>query len=493
MSQILLEANHVQKSFNGVPALHDGKIILKQGSVHALCGGNGAGKSTFLNILMGLLKRDGGEILVKGEPVNFDSPIDAINHKIAIITQELSPIPGMTVAENILLGNEPRLFKGIIDYKTLFKQTQHLLDTLGFEILAKSKMTDLSLAQTQLVEIAKVFNKKNDIIIMDEPTSSIGEKETETLFAAIRSVTQHGAGIIYVSHRLSEIFTIADTYTVFRNGGYIESGNIQDIDRTHLVQSIVGRTLTDINKTQKNIQQEIIFKSEKLSRNNVFSDISLEVHAGEILGIYGLVGSGRSEFLDAIYGISKTDSGEIFLKGQRLTDRTPIKSIRSGISYITEDRKDTGLVLDASIQDNIAYSSLRDFSRYAILDFKRIKMMVEQMVDLLKIKITHASLAVKSLSGGNQQKVVIARCVSTNPVFLLCDEPTRGIDEGAKLEVYHFLESFVGQGNAAIVVSSEAPELLKISDRIIIFKHGKVVGDIKNNNITQEELLHLAS
>ncbi|SES92248.1 sugar ABC transporter ATP-binding protein [Thorsellia anophelis] len=493
MSDILLEAKNVQKSFNGVPALHNGQILLKKGSVHALCGGNGAGKSTFLNILMGLLKKDAGEILVKGNSVDFTSPIDAINHKIAIITQELSPIPGMTVAENIFLGNEPRLIKGIIDYKKLFTQTQHLLDTLGFEIQAKNKMSELSLAQTQLVEIAKVFNKKNDIIIMDEPTSSIGEKETETLFAAIRSVTQHGAGIIYVSHRLSEIFTIADTYTVFRNGGYIESGQIEHIDRAHLVQSIVGRELTETSKENKVIKDEVIFKSDKLSRHSVFSDISLEVKSGEILGIYGLVGSGRSEFLDAVYGITNCDSGDIYLKGQRLLNRTPIKSIQSGISYITEDRKDTGLVLDASIQDNIAYSSLGRLSYYSIIDLKKIKLMVNEMVNLLKIKITHSSLAVKSLSGGNQQKVVIARCVSTDPVFLLCDEPTRGIDEGAKQEVYHFLETFVSKGNAAIVVSSEAPEILKISDRIIIFKNGKVVGNVLANKVNQEELLHLAS
>jgi len=494
MDHPLVHARGVAKSFNGVPALKNGCLSLQRGSVHALCGGNGAGKSTFLNILMGILRRDAGEVQVKGQAVDFASPHEAIEHRISIITQELSPIPGMTVAENIYLGREPKHGGLVINYPALFEQANALLRRLRFDIDARLLMGRLSLAQTQLVEIAKAFSRQSDIIIMDEPTSAIGESETGILFDAIRSVTAQGAGILYVSHRLSEIFTIADTYTVFRDGGFVESGKLADIDRRQLVKLIVGQEVRITDKKHKPAASGASLVSVKgLSREGEFDDISLEVAPGEVLGIYGLMGSGRSEFLNCLYGLTRPDAGEASLRGQPLPKGNPAASIKAGLSLVTEDRKATGLVLSSSVSFNTSLAALPELQHASIVDRKAERSLVDTMVQRMRIKLASPAMAVSGLSGGNQQKVVLARCMATQPVCLLCDEPTRGIDEGAKREVYAFLASFAEQGNAVIVVSSEAPEVLDVSDRIAIFRKGRLADVIDGHSATQEELLHLAS
>ena len=489
----LLHAQGLTKSFNGVPALRNGCLDLKAGSVHALCGGNGAGKSTFLNILMGILPRDGGSIQVRGKEVHFHSPSEALHARISIITQELSPIPGMTVAENIYLGREPRHARVVVDFRTLEEQAQALLKRLDFDIDARAPMHRLSLAQTQLVEIAKAFSHDSEIIIMDEPTSAIGEHETGILFNAIRSATAQGAGIIYVSHRLSEIFTIADSYTVFRDGGFVETGRIADIDRRHLVRQIVGQEVKAVRREKQDISTDKLLEVDALSRSGEFEDITLQVAPGEILGIYGLMGSGRSEFLNCIYGLTRPDAGTVRLRGEPVLDGQPGAAIRQGISLVTEDRKDTGLVLTSSVANNITLSALSRLSRVAVVDRAAERSLVQRMVERLRVKLATPTMAVAALSGGNQQKVVLARCMATEPCCLLCDEPTRGIDEGAKREVYSFLSDFAKQGGAVIVVSSEAPEVLDVSDRIAIFKKGRVATIIAGHGATQEELLHLAS
>jgi len=494
MDHPLVHARGVAKSFNGVPALKNGCLSLQRGSVHALCGGNGAGKSTFLNILMGILRRDAGEVQVKGQAVDFASPHEAIEHRISIITQELSPIPGMTVAENIYLGREPKHGGLVINYPALFEQANALLRRLRFDIDARLLMGRLSLAQTQLVEIAKAFSRQSDIIIMDEPTSAIGESETGILFDAIRSVTAQGAGILYVSHRLSEIFTIADSYTVFRDGGFVESGKLADIDRRQLVKLIVGQEVRITDKKHKPAASGASLVSVKgLSREGEFDDISLEVAPGEVLGIYGLMGSGRSEFLNCLYGLTRPDAGEASLRGQPLPKGNPAASINAGLSLVTEDRKATGLVLSSSVSFNTSLAALPELQHASIVDRKAERSLVDTMVQRMRIKLASPAMAVSGLSGGNQQKVVLARCMATQPVCLLCDEPTRGIDEGAKREVYAFLASFAEQGNAVIVVSSEAPEVLDVSDRIAIFRKGRLADVIDGHSATQEELLHLAS
>ncbi len=492
MNDLLVEAHGVQKAFNGVRALEDGRLSLRRGSVHALCGGNGAGKSTFLSIVMGIAQRDAGEILFKGRSVNFQSPAEALANRIAIITQELSPIPGMTVAENLYLGREPRRAGVLVRFNALVRKAQDLLDRLGFPVNARARMSSLSLAQIQLVEIAKAFSHDCDVMIMDEPTSAIGERETEVLFNAIRNLTAQGAGIVYVSHRLSEIFQIADDYTVFRDGRYVDSGRIADIDRAYLVSTIVGRKLNVAEKTRRPVGEPVL-ESTKLSRAAEFKDISLTVHRGEILGVYGLMGAGRSEYLNCVYGLTRPDSGEVRLKGCVLPAGQPRKAIQAGLSLVTEDRKETGLVLSASVRDNISFSAYRRLSRLAFINRRKVRALVQSMIERMQIKTSSASLPVSSMSGGNQQKVVLARCFSTDPSCLLCDEPTRGIDEGAKREVYRLLDDFVSKGGAAIVVSSEAQEILDVSDRIAIFKSGQLVSLIDGHTTTQEDLLHLAS
>ena len=489
----LVLASGVAKSFNGVPALKNGCLELHAGSVHALCGGNGAGKSTFLNILMGILQRDAGSIQVRGEEVHFSNPNDALHARISIITQELSPIPGMTVAENIFLGREPKRMRVVVDYPRLFDMAGQLLERLHFDIDPRAMMHRLSLAQTQLVEIAKAFSHQSEIIIMDEPTSAIGENETEVLFDAIRSVSSQGAGIIYVSHRLSEIFTIADQYTVFRDGGFIETGKLADIDRRHLVRQIVGRELASGPRAASKAGDEAVLSVRNFSRKGEFEDISLDVKRGEVLGIYGLIGSGRSEFLNCVFGITKPDTGTATLLNEPIPRGDPGKAIRQGISLVTEDRKATGLVLTSSVAFNTTLAALPNLSFATYIDQAKDRGLMLKMVEGMHVKLATPEMDVSGLSGGNQQKVVLAKCMATDPICLLCDEPTRGIDEGAKREIYAFLADFAAKGGAVIVVSSEAPEILEVSDRIAIFRKGRLAVVIDGAQASQEELLHLAS
>ena len=489
----LISAEGVAKRFNGVPALKDGRLSLRAGSVHALCGGNGAGKSTFLNILMGILRRDAGTIRVRGADVDFASPAEALAAGISMITQELSPLPGMTVAENIFLGREPRRAGFVVDFNRLYRDAGELLQQLQFDIDPRTPMHRLSLAQTQLVEIAKAFSHRSEVVIMDEPTSAIGERETEILFAAIRRIAARGAGIVYVSHRLSEIFSIADSYTVFRDGGFVETGRIADIDRRHLVRQIVGREVHIAGRSAPRAPRPALLSVQALGRSGEFDNISLDVAPGEVLGIYGLMGSGRSEWLNCVYGITRPDAGEVRLRGEIVPAGKPGVSIRKGISLVTEDRKDTGLVLTSSVAMNISLSALPTLARAGVIERGKERGLVQELVQRMRVKLATPEMAVAGLSGGNQQKVVLARCMATNPVCLLCDEPTRGIDEGAKREVYALIDAFTEKGGAVVLVSSEAPEVLEVSDRIAVFKKGRVAAVVDARSATQEELLHLAS
>jgi ABC-type sugar transport system ATPase subunit len=487
----ILTAEGVTKSYSGVPALRDGRLTLRAGSVHALCGGNGAGKSTFLNVIVGLTRRDGGHVVLKGQDVDFGSPRESLHAGIAIITQELSPIPGTTVAENIYLGREPTKL-GFVDYSALFAQAEALLKRLRFPVEARARISDLSLAQIQLVEIAKAISQNREILIMDEPTSAIGEAETEILFDAIRSLKETGVGIIYVSHRLSELFRIADDYTVFRDGAFVETGRMADIDRARLVQLIVGRAVTEQVPVPAAIGQ-VMIDVKGLTQGRFFQDIDATVRQGEVLGIFGLMGAGRSEFLNALYGLTKPDRGDIAISGKAIKASSPRRSLDRGMALITEDRKSTGLVLCRPIRENISLSSL---DRKSLLGFVRLvweRGLIAAMVKKFSIRLATAENAVETLSGGNQQKVVLSRCLATEPSILLCDEPTRGIDEGTKQSIYSFLRDFVRDGKAAIVVSSELDEILQVADRILVFKRGKIAGELRREEATHENLLHLAA
>lgn len=492
-AEVVLEASGIAKAFHGVPALTDGQLTLKAGTVHALCGGNGAGKSTFLNILMGLLRRDSGTILLNGKEVEFRSAADALKYGIAIITQELSPIRDMTVAENLYLGREPRRAGVIVNFSKMKSDAQALLDDLGFEVTAGSRMDDLSLAQIQLVEIAKALSYNAEIVIMDEPTSAIGEHEVHVLFNALNKIKARGSAIIYVSHKLTEIFEIADEYTVFRDGKFIENGLIADIDRKHLVTQIVGREVKVVEKVRTGEISPVLLEVQSLSREGLFKDISLQVAAGEVVGIYGLLGSGRTEFLETIYGIHRPTEGKILLDGKPLPEGSPKESIKRGISMVTEDRKESGLVLSSSIAHNITLSSLSLVALGGVMRRGAESAAVAKMISSQRIKAASPDIAVETLSGGNQQKVVFARCLLTDPKLLICDEPTRGIDEGSKQEIYTFLRAFAAKGNAVLVVSSEAPEIIQVSDRIAVFRKGQLEHIVDGHGATQQTLMELAS
>lgn len=494
MSDTLVEARGVTKSFDGVPALVDGQLTLAAGQVHALCGGNGAGKSTFLNILMGLLERDGGSIRVHGQDASFRSPAEAMAQSIAIITQELSPILDMTVAENIFLGREPRRL-GLVDRGRMRRDAGRLLSELHFEIDPAAQMSSLSLAQIQLVEIAHAISQNARILIMDEPTSAIGEQETHILFDAIRKLTAQGVGVIYVSHRLEELFEIADQYTVFRDGRFIESGAMRDIDRAHLVHQIIGHEIAqrDDIAAVAGTTEKVVLAVEGLSGPDGFHEITLNVHAGEIVGLYGLMGSGRSEFLNAVFGIGERSAGRVILGGRELPGARPDLSIARGMAMITEDRKETGIVPGASIRHNISLSILDRLSRLSVILGGAEKSHSGAMMQRLAVRAASDRMPIGALSGGNQQKVIIARCLSSRPDLLICDEPTRGIDEGAKQEIYRLLEEFADAGGAVLVCSSEAPEVLQLCTRIVIFKNGRAAQEIPARDASQKVLLHAAS
>lgn len=493
MEHMLLQADQVSKCFAGVPALRSGSIGVRPGRVHALCGGNGAGKSTFLNVLTGQLRRDSGSVLLRGKAVDFDSPGQALAAGIASITQELSPVLDMTVAENLCLGREPMRAAGwLVDHARMVGDASALLQRLGFAIDPRATLRSLGLAARQLVEIAKAIGRSGEILIMDEPTSAIGEAETAVLFRAIRQLTAHGVGVVYVSHRFGEIFTIADDYTVFRDGQRVASGLIADITREQLVQLIVG---TSVTRSQRNGSgaKPTMLHARGFCQKGRFQDIDVQVGRGEILGIYGLIGSGRTEFVNALYGLANADRGTLRIDGREVRIRHPRDAIANGIALLTEDRKDNGLIGLRPVRENMALSSLKNYSRLGFVSGTRERNAVRTMIERFRIRLASPELAVRKLSGGNQQKVVLARCLLNNPRILLCDEPTRGIDEGTKQQIYQFLSDFVAQGKCAIVVSSELDEVLQVSDRIVVFRRGRVVAQLTRAQASHQALTQLAS
>lgn len=488
----LLRVEGVRKAFSQVVALKNAQFSLKRGSIHALCGGNGAGKSTFLSILMGFIRPDAGEIYVKGRRCEFHQPIEALHAGIAIVQQELSSIPDLTVAENIWLGREPRRF-GFVDFKQLNRQTAELLTDLHFDISPSEKMRNLSVAEQQLVEIAKALSHADaDIIIMDEPTSAIGEEDAQKIFDVITRLTEKGKGIIYVSHRLSEIFQIADTFTIFRDGTFITDGPLADITREKLIELIIGREIKDEFAKFNEPTDETIMEVRELSRDDQVQDISLTLKKGEILGIYGLVGSGRSEFLDLIFGIEHADKGTIKIGDRFLDKHTPKDSINAGIAYVTEDRKDTGLMLGRSINENINIASFGAISTGGFIHDRKERARADDMITLFNVKTPDADQLVGNLSGGNQQKVVLGRWALIEPDVMLLDEPTRGVDVGAKKEIYKFMSEFALQGKGIVMVSSELSEIIGMSDRIIVFRDGRIAGELTAATATQTDLMKLA-
>ena len=493
MTGVLLQVTGLQKSFGGVAALRNGQFQLNAGSVHALCGGNGAGKSTFLSIVMGIQPTDAGTVHMRGVGVSFASPAEALANGLAMIEQELSPIPAMTVAENIYLGREPLKSFGRIDFGRLNAMAQDLLDGFNFGIRATDLMMDLSVAQTQLVEIAKALSYDAEVIIMDEPTSALGEAEADHLFAAIATLKARGKGIIYVTHRLSEIFSIADSYTVFRDGSFIQSGEMADINKDQLIQLIVGRPLTEEFVKENQPGTEVVLSATALESDNGVRGVNFALHRGEILALYGLMGSGRTEIFERLFGLSQHRGGRIDIEGREALIASPAEAIAAGLAFVTEDRKGSGLVLTQDVRANICLAGLDQLSTGPLMRKGLEAEAAQRMITTFAIKTASDALPVAQLSGGNQQKVVLGKWFLTNPRILLLDEPTRGVDVGAKREIYRVMSDFAKSGGAVIMVSSETDEVLGMADRVVVMRDGCQVGEIGRADMTAERLLHMAA
>lgn len=490
----LLDVAGLKKSFGGVAALVDGRFRLKAGSVHALCGGNGAGKSTFLSIIMGIHQRDAGSIHLRGAEVNFQNPAAALAAGISIIEQELSPVSGLTIAENIFLGREPVTWYGAVDFADMNQRAKVLLEDLGFDLAPNTLMAELSVAQIQLVEIAKALARDAEIIIMDEPTSAVGAAEANYLFAVIRRLKARGKGVIYVSHRLTEVFDIADSYTVFRDGGFVQSGEMSDINRNQLIRLIVGRELSEEYVKTSTPKSGVVLSVAGLNRPGRLADINFELKHGEILGLYGLMGAGRTELMECLFGLYQGWTGTVAIDGVTQSITCVHDAMAAGIGLVTEDRKQSGLIMQASVRDNISLAILPELtSAIGVVNRKRETNVVLDMIAKFRIRTASDQLSVSSLSGGNQQKVVMGRWHLTKPKILLLDEPTRGVDVGAKREIYGLMSEFAENGGSIIMVSSEVEEVLGMADRILVIRDGRVAGSMLRADADQEALLLLAA
>ncbi len=490
--EYIFECEGIYKAFGGTQALADVQLHVKKGEVIALLGENGAGKSTLMKAVIGLHQPDAGTMTFEGKPYSARGPVEAMHAGISMIHQELNPEPHLTIAESIFLKREST--KGIfLDKKAQNKRAQEILDQFGFAYPATTMMRNLTLAQMQMVEIIKAVSCDAKMIIMDEPTSSLDSEETEHLFATIRDLKSKGVSIIYISHRMDEIFEICDSVAVFRDGTYVGARSMDGVTRDELISMMVGRQVKNVfPKTDCEIG-DVVFKVEGLTGNG-FENISFEVRAGEILGLTGLVGSGRSETMRAIFGLDPLKSGSMWLNGEQITIKSPRDAINKGVCMVNEDRKDFGLCLFRSLRENISLPNLPARQKGLLLNQKREKQECEEYAKLLTVKAGSIEHNAYSLSGGNQQKVVIAKWIMAGPKVLILDEPTRGVDVGAKSEIHTLMCQFAAKGMAIIMISSELPEVMGMSDRILVYHEGKLNGEVSREEVlsgaaTQEVIL----
>lgn len=502
--EIILETRSITKDFPGVRALDNVTFQLRKGEVLGLVGENGAGKSTLMKIFSGAYPAHTyeGEISVEGKRCNFLGPKDSQEAGIAIIYQELNLIPELTVAENIFLAREPAIGKtGIIDRKRLFKQTKDLLDQLNIPISPQEQIKNLSIGKQQMVEIAKALSYQAKILILDEPTSALTEQEVESLFKMINSLRERGVSMIYISHKIDEIFKITDRVTVVRDGKTVASKPTPELSRQDLVSLMVGRNIEDMYPKQAGKISEVILEVKDLFVDHPFlvgekvvKEVNFKVRRGEVLGISGLMGSGRSELVTSIFGAFPADcSGEIYIEGKRVEINSPYEAINYGLGLVTEDRKLFGLVLGMQVGENITLSCLEKLSWYQIIKRRRENELIKGYVDTLRIKTHSAETLVNTLSGGNQQKVVIAKWLATKPKVLLLDEPTRGVDVAAKVEIYQLMNKLVSEGIGIVMVSSDLPEVVSMSDRILVMHEGRMVKELQRSEATQEKIMFYAT
>ncbi|MBR1857042.1 MAG: sugar ABC transporter ATP-binding protein [Oribacterium sp.] len=488
-----IKMSGINKAFGGNPVLRDAGFELGDGEIHALMGENGAGKSTLMKILTGVYTKDAGEIYVDGQEVCYKNPQEAEKAGIVFIHQELNVLFDMTVEENMFLGKEITKKFGVCDKQAMRAEVKKILDTLGVNISPAASMDTLSIGQQQMIEIAKALMVDARVIIMDEPTAALTQKETEVLFGVVRSLKEKGVSIVYISHRMEEIFELCDRITILRDGQYIGTREISKTDMTEVVKMMIGREIGERYPERDVKIGDIAFEVKNLNCPGVFSDINFQVRAGEVLGVAGLMGAGRTEIMQSIFGNMPNVTGQIFVEGKEVHNKNPEQAMKNGIGFITEDRKTEGLMLEESIMKNIAITNLGRISRNGVLNKKSEMDMVKSGIEELHIKCTGPEHYCNKLSGGNQQKVVFAKWIFTDPKVLILDEPTRGVDIGAKKEIYSIINNLASQGVAIIMVSSELPEVLGMSDRIMVISEGKIGGFIDRQDANQENVMILAT
>jgi inositol transport system ATP-binding protein len=493
-AEYLLDVEHVRKEFPGVVALDDVQFKLRRGTVHALMGENGAGKSTLMKIIAGIYSPDAGSFRLRGQDIRLDSPLDALENGIAMIHQELNLMNFMTVAENIWIRREPMTRLGFVNHGQMHRQTAKLFERLNIELDPEAQVGSLSVANRQMVEIAKAVSYDSDVLIMDEPTSALTEREVAHLFKIIKTLKAEGKGIVYITHKMNELFEIADEVSVFRDGRYIGTHAASDVTRDQIIRMMVGREITQMFPKVKVPIGDVVLSVKGLTLNRVFHDVSFDVRAGEILGVAGLVGSGRSNVAETLFGVSPANAGSIAIDGRPIVINTPTTAMQNGMAFLTEDRKETGCFLLLNVLENIQIAVLnKGYVKNGFVSQTSLTHDCEEMSATLRVKTPSMQETVLNLSGGNQQKVLIARWLLTKPKILILDEPTRGIDVGAKAEIHRLISKLAGEGVAVIMISSEMPEILGMSDRIMVIHEGRVTGFLDREEADQIKIMELAS
>ncbi|UCC52271.1 MAG: sugar ABC transporter ATP-binding protein [Anaerolineaceae bacterium] len=491
---ILLQMESISKSFPGVQALENVTFDVQPGEIHALVGENGAGKSTLMKALTGAQPAEEGQITWQGQQVEINTPSDAQNLGISMIHQELSLLPYRTVGQNIYLGREPKWhIPGAIDWNTLYAQSDALLQRLNLDVDSRSEVQFLSIAQQQMVEVAKALSLDATLIAMDEPTSSLTERETEVLFDVMRALKDQGVAIIFISHRLEEVFEISDRVTVLRDGRHIATEPTADLTHNQVVTLMVGRELEDMYHYSKTEQRDEILEAQNLSDGKDLKDASLALHGGEILGIAGLIGAGRTALAETLFGIRHNTEGRVLLAGENVRIRSPKQAIKQGMGFVPEDRKLQGLFLNMAVRENVTMSSMDLVTNLGFVNFTKAKSIADEFVEKLDIRTPSVTQNVRNLSGGNQQKVIIARWLTLKPRVLMLDEPTRGVDVGAKAEIHALMRDLARQGVAVLMISSDLPEVLGVSDRILVMHEGRVTGEFDRDEATQDIIMHAAT
>ena len=489
-----LRMEGISKSFPGVQALQEVNFEVTRGEIHALVGENGAGKSTLMKVLTGALHLDEGRIILRGEPVEIHSPSDSQELGISMIHQELSLIPYLNVGKNVYLGREPRRrIPGFIDWKKLYSQTQELLGQLNLDVRARAEAQDLSIAQQQMVEVAKALSIEADLIAMDEPTSSLTDRETEVLFDVMRKLRDQGVAIIFITHRLEEVFEVSDRITVLRDGRHIATAPTAELNHNQVVQLMVGRELDNMYPYSETKERGVALQADDLADGQELHGVSLELQGGQILGVAGLVGAGRTALAETLFGLRQATAGEIHIDGQVVKLHSAKQAIEHGLGFVPEDRKLQGLFLNMAVRENITMSSTSLVSNFGFVNTNKANKLADEYVDKLDIRTPSLRQRIRNLSGGNQQKVIIARWLTLKPRVLILDEPTRGVDVGAKAEIHGLMRQLAEDGVAVLMISSELPEIIGVSDRILVMHEGRVTGLFERDEASQDMIMHAAT